>query len=1085
MKFPMRAEPRKDFFSNSYVRWLLRIIAMLTSVLVVFAVVVAFTLHNLNSLTPALVKEINERTEHETSIERLQFQWSALSPLLRAHGVEVAINDDQKNLRLTAEDVEVAIQLSSVLGGNWKFDSLENLKIGSLRIVNPRLTGSVTATAPAETGVRKADLAKMFALSQKIDEFSVENGAFDLHWDLPRVEVNLTGDFAIDGNVTRDGIEVAGFAKSKLYNETRFDFELVAAADENDAISSELQVEVDALDLNWLLIAGLDRYVPDRARTVLAGTVRGRLTNLDPEHAEWELLAYDPDIIGKVPDVRRANLVVNGWWDSHDARSESGWMEASASLNAVDAAALLDWNPGAFRPKFRRHMSERLSSLHITDVEATVGGSPADFTLDNAEVAVRGEFSGMDFLYGRKLPPILGGAGRFEVRDRKFRAVFEQGSIYGQGVRNVEATIDDIAVADPIMRVEGSLEIEAAQALELFGPDGSSIPGKSALIHGGSGAADMTVVIDVPMRRGKEFEVSGVIEGSGLTMELENETGISDIAGQVTFDRAGLTGGALSGGVYGGAMELEFEGAGGKGSRVFTGTASGDADVAQLAPYIGGQLASLMSGKTDWKAEFELQDNDFQINLESDLNGIGIGLPEPLRKETDIALPTKIAILSRDDKVRDVVIAMREFLDANMEIERTDDVWRLKRGAVGLGGSHPSMPRTGLNIEIDVPKLEYGEWSDFAMMQDESVDSMTVGNLNHVRLNARQVTLASKRPIHDVSALLDKTDNGWQVNLASEEIDGEIRYTRSQSADGRGTLDMRLAKCHLPAAAAQDASEPTDPASLPAINMSCDDMIYGEYRLGRADISGVPTDGGWQVTKAKFEPPAFDLTATGKWLAPDREHRTEIEFRLETDDLGETLSVLGFDDAVSGGVARIDAEFTWDGALTRWSPAVTDGYVTFRVDDGIVTQVDSGALKVVGLLNYRKILSRLTLQFDDVREGFAFDTIKGGTHTIDKGDVTVNDLVINGTSAEILLSGSTDWVHKEHDLKMVVAPKLSKTAPTIIGYIVSLPAGILTYLGQKATNLDETLDQGISYEIKGPWGDAEIKEISPAGACCS
>ncbi|HEY1588556.1 MAG TPA: AsmA-like C-terminal region-containing protein, partial [Rhodanobacter sp.] len=161
---------------------------------------------------------------------------------------------------------------------------------------------------------------------------------------------------------------------------------------------------------------------------------------------------------------------------------------------------------------------------------------------------------------------------------------------------------------------------------------------------------------------------------------------------------------------------------------------------------------------------------------------------------------------------------------------------------------------------------------------------------------------------------------------------------------------------------------------------------------------------------------------------------------------------------------------SWPGAPSALSLATMNGTLGIKVNDGRIPEAATpGVGRLLGLVSLAELPRRLSLDFGDVfGKGLAFDLIAGDFHLAD-GNATTSNLVINGSAANIRVSGRTGLRAKDYDQQMVVVPHLGNSLP-LVGAVVGGPVGAAAGLAVQGL-----LGKGLNhaairrYHVTGSW----------------
>jgi uncharacterized protein YhdP len=124
-------------------------------------------------------------------------------------------------------------------------------------------------------------------------------------------------------------------------------------------------------------------------------------------------------------------------------------------------------------------------------------------------------------------------------------------------------------------------------------------------------------------------------------------------------------------------------------------------------------------------------------------------------------------------------------------------------------------------------------------------------------------------------------------------------------------------------------------------------------------------------------------------------------------------------------------------------------------------------------MSLQSIPRRLSFDFRDLFEkGFAIDKIRSSGH-IDNGLMTLNDFSMEGSSADVEMTGQVDLAKETQKLKLRVVPSLGDTAAValvLVNPLLIFPAAIAQRI------LKDPLGHifAFNYNITGSWAEPEV-----------
>lgn len=188
------------------------------------------------------------------------------------------------------------------------------------------------------------------------------------------------------------------------------------------------------------------------------------------------------------------------------------------------------------------------------------------------------------------------------------------------------------------------------------------------------------------------------------------------------------------------------------------------------------------------------------------------------------------------------------------------------------------------------------------------------------------------------------------------------------------------------------------------------------------------------------------------------------------------MTGFGFGGKFEEGDGEVKLDLNWDNPFYVFLPGYTNGKVDIALEDGVVTAINPGAGRFLGLLNLSTLPRRLLLDFKDVGSGFAFDTLTGKIN-LKKGIASTKALTVDSTVADILAVGRVDIRKKEFDQIVTVTPQVAGTLPVVSGLLMGTGVIPLVWLFERMFGSD--MDKSISrqYHITGPWKKPKVERI--------
>jgi uncharacterized protein YhdP len=331
----------------------------------------------------------------------------------------------------------------------------------------------------------------------------------------------------------------------------------------------------------------------------------------------------------------------------------------------------------------------------------------------------------------------------------------------------------------------------------------------------------------------------------------------------------------------------------------------------------------------------------------------------------------------------------------------------------------------------------------------------------------------------DVVLQADSRDGAWHVSVDGPAARGSIVVPWRLAAGEPLVLDLdRLVLA--PSAATRAGSgtgEPTDPRELPALRLAVRNLTVQKRRFGTlaASVSRIPE--GLRLERGTLSGATFEVQGSGSWTTGPQGTVTRLRAEAKSTDVLETLEDWGFQPSLSGRSGVLTADLSWTGGPEGDVLARLDGSARISLQDGQLTNVASGAGRMLGLMSVSALPRRLALDFTDVTDkGFAYDTITGD-FDFRRGDAHTKNLLLKSPAAEIAIVGRTGLAARDYDQTAVVAGHIGGPLAAA-GALAGGPA-----VGAALLLFSALFDEPLSeiargyYRITGSWDEPKVERI--------
>ncbi|MCG5508951.1 YhdP family protein [Ectothiorhodospira lacustris] len=683
-------------------------------------------------------------------------------------------------------------------------------------------------------------------------------------------------------------------------------------------------------------------------------------------------------------------------------------------------------------------------------------------------------------------PRLEGVSGTLEFRNQGMWIHGGQGRVFDARIQDAQVRIEDLE--SPVLNIEGRAQGPARDYLSFVtrSPLGE---GLETLLDGVSvrGEAGLELRIDIPLQDRDDQVRPDTVKGR-LTLD-GNRLSLADpplvleaVRGVVDFTERSARARDVSARFNDARISVQLDRSPAGALEV---RAAGPQPIRELLRDIAPEpwLARL-EGDSRWEAQLSVPSpgglQQGVLSLSSDLVGVRSDLPLPLAKtpQAPRALAVRIP-LARDEKTP-VRVTLGEDLRALFTF---DEEGGLQRGELRLGGQAAVLPAQGFRIRGSLSGVSLDDW--LAVLDD--IGEMELvgreGGLRELDLHLDRLQVMGRR-IDDLSLHARRHPAHWDAQVASPLMLGRIQWPLQ---DGEAlVMDLELLdldRLEGPAAETGGDRPRVDPGRLPPVRLTAQRLVLQGHRLKDLLLQTDAVADGLQIRSLSLsdEEGLTRGEIRGHWhRRAEDAHETLLQLTLETDDLGRSLSLLGFQHVFSGGKAALQARLHWPDtpAHVGWSGLEGEGRV--RVEDGRLTEVDPGAGRLLGLFSLDLIPRRLALDFRDFfQRGFVFDRLQGAFQ-LSRGNVYTDDLSIQGPAARILIQGRTGVEARDYDQTITVTPSVKSTLP-LAGALLGGPvAGLAVFVFDRVLGVGERIDEAarVEYRVTGDWSSPRVEAVA-------
>ncbi len=656
------------------------------------------------------------------------------------------------------------------------------------------------------------------------------------------------------------------------------------------------------------------------------------------------------------------------------------------------------------------------------------------------------------------------------------------GKILASDIKHVAVEIADMHGHPALLNLQGRAEGSVADVIGFMNQSplqkrfGSFSQDAKAM-----GDSRLDLSLNIPLVSGAEIETLGRVKFEDAAIDFTRlGVDLNGLSGEVEFSNKGLSGQGISAVVMGQPANVDIyteKLSDDESSTVFV--AQGESRLAELEKRFDLFVFPYLDGEALWQARLEIprRTNGAAspvLVLESNLQGVDVQLPVPLKKSEDESRFFNLS--ARFDEQ-----ASHWFFDYGAEtmtgVFELLGSKGLQSGELRFAGVAELPQKPGLRITGELERFIYAEWQPLLSVEQGQAGPKKDAVVKQINLQIDNAVLFSQA-LHKVQLQAEHADEMWTADLKSDEMAGRVWLPDNLNHVLKMDLEyLYISRGEPGAEAAEIVGEPIDPKDLPPLIISSQKTRFGGLDLGQMNLKTRRLPLGVRIDSLVTTSDIVDVSIKGQWLKTHR-HNSRVDADLKVHDLGAMLAGLGYVETVRNADGSAKLSLSWDGPLLDYDLASLDGVVDFNFEDGRLLEVEPGAGRFFGLLSITALPRRLLLDFSDFfGKGFAFDDLRGH-FDISDGDAHTQQFFMDGPAARIDLQGRVGLASEDYDQRVKVVPHVTSGLPTLAAVLTGQigPVVVLALI-EKLTKSEVDKATGVYYQVTGSWDDPLIEPV--------
>jgi uncharacterized protein (TIGR02099 family) len=778
----------------------------------------------------------------------------------------------------------------------------------------------------------------------------------------------------------------------------------------------------------------------------------------------WAMVSRLPRVTLERIALSNAHLtgVVTGTYDA--AEDGPGSVNLKGVFPKVSGTEAWRYIPLVVPPEVRDWLHQGILAATGRDVQLTLRGDLRKFPFSvpgSGLFQVQAAIDDGAIQFASGWPKMQGVRARLAVLGNRLELTGSDARVLGATLRNVVAVIPDLSDAKPVLQAHGEADGTSNEFLRFIreSPVHESVGTFTDQLQA-TGRGHLALSLDMPLLHASDVSLSGtytfaentLVPGDGLPL-------VEQFAGRLSFTRDEVTLRDAQGRIFGKPARISIVSEPGGIVRV---QGAGQVDGPTLRRQFNQPLLARLEGTTDWKLAAALQSQHSEVVMESTLVGLSSSFPAPLNKSAAQRLPLRVE--RRDaGRAQDLyAFALGTALAGQLLVDKASKP-RVLRGEITLSERAPTPQRDGVWLSGQLERLDLDQWQAILLDKSAGDDAFPWGGVD---ITARRMRLFS-REFADVDIAAQRKGNAWAATVDSALIAGSIEW----QPEGKGAIVGRFKHLELPVPAT--GLEPASTAAgqgkdLPSINLTAADFRMGTRQLGSLNLQALPSGSDWRIEHLDLVSPDGNLSVRGLWQAWAVNPRTQVEVKLDVNDIGRFLARMELPKGIEGGKGRLEGTLSWAGPPYALDLPTLSGRLALSAAKGRFVKVDPGIGKLLAVLSLQMLPKVVTLDFRDIfSQGFAFDQISANADIV-QGLARTQDFNMKGPAARVEMRGEVNLAAETQRLDVRIFPSVSDSVAlgtALVNPVIGLGALVV----QKALKDPLSHILSLEYHIAGTW----------------
>lgn len=777
--------------------------------------------------------------------------------------------------------------------------------------------------------------------------------------------------------------------------------------------------------------------------------------------------------------------------------NESPNIDFAASLSMKNANQIANYLPTkVMDPELSRWLKQAFHQGQLDSGKVIIQGKLSDFPFanNNGKFIFSVEGKDLDFSFASDWPRIKHLNGSILFAGHKMTVNLQNGQLQSIPISNVLAEIPYIGPKQPqILDVKGVIHGDFAQGLQFIheSPLQKTI-GKELNALNLSGPMQLDLHLSVPVKRPEHTVVKGDVTFPNVNLSMPGwELTLDQLSGILHFTEKDIQATNVHGQLFNEPIVLNINTEHpAKAPSYINITLQSKISEALLHSWLNDvNITEYVKGSTDYTAEIHLvsseQAEPIQMTIRSDLKGVALNLPEGFGKTADQTMNTTFLANIKENQPLQVKLNLGTKLSAAVTIKNR----QFYNGELRLNGKGEANWQTqpGLLISGQFDQLDWNELKkSFSEINKEpppnetkpEAKSSMIDMVRAIDIRANKITGLAQN-LSRAHVQISRAKTNWNINLTAAEMAGQITLPIKMSS--KQTIKANFQYLYL--SPVESKTEPLNPKDLPGISFASNEVRFDGKSLGRVTFDLQPSSTGLTINSLRADSSLYNLKASGDWSSTNNKSQTRLRGTLSTNNVANFLNHWGSSSPNPvGSKGSMSFDLSW--ADAPYNPVLSgmsgDAYLDISsgsiINLGTSTNAKMGFGRMLNILSVQSLSKVLTLNFSDLTtQGYTFDYVKGNFN-LDKGNIYTEDTGMDGSLAQIEISGRIGLTAKDYNLNLDITPKMMGSIPVVAAIAVNPLIGVAAWAVEKVASSAVSGATTRHYIVTGSWDKPEWRE---------